>query len=42
MASMYIKTSMLVVPQSFIECEVRLYDKRGAVNRTDEDREELK
>lgn len=37
----YIQTSMLVVPQAFIECEVRLYDKREANQRTNEDKEAL-
>ena len=33
---------MLVVPQAFIECEVRLYDKREVHSRTLEDTEMLK
>ena len=33
---------MLVVPQAFIECEVRLYDKRKVHRRSPEDREMLK
>ena len=33
---------MLVVPQAFIECEVRIYDKREASKRTTEDKEALK
>ena len=37
-----IQTSMLVVPQAFIECEVRVYDKRKMKSRSDQDRESIK
>ena len=33
---------MLVVPQAFIECEVRVYDRRMMKNRSDEDKESIK
>ena len=31
------QTSLLVVPQAFIECEVRVYDKRGLKDRMKDD-----
>ena len=33
------QTSLLVVPQAFIECEVRVYDKRGLKDRIKDDQE---
>lgn len=33
---------MLVVPQAFLECEVRVYDKRTAADRASGDEEALK
>ena len=38
----YIQTSSLVVPQAFIECEVRVYDKRKSTNRVIDDQEALR
>ena len=36
------QTSSLVVPQAFIECEIRVYDKRRAVDRASDDQEALR
>ena len=35
------QTSLLVVPQAFIECEVRVYDKRGLKDRMKDDQDVL-
>lgn len=40
--SVIIQTSLLVVPQAFVECEVRVYDKRKAEDRASDDQEALK
>lgn len=37
----YYKTSSLVVPKAFIECEVRIYDKRRSKDRAKDDEEAL-
>ena len=36
------QTSLLVVPQAFIECEVRVYDKRRLKDRANDDEEALR
>ena len=36
------QTSLLVVPQAFIECEVRVYDKRRLKDRAKDDEESLR
>ena len=33
------QTSLLVVPQAFIECEVRVYDKRKLKDRIQDDQD---
>ena len=39
---MYVQTSLLVVPQAFIECEVRVYDKRRLKDRAKDDEDALR
>ena len=34
------QASLLVVPQAFIECKVRVYDKRELKDRTKDDQKE--
>ena len=37
-----LQTSLLVVPQVFIECEVRVYDKRRSKDRANDDEAALR
>lgn len=40
MMQLCMQTSLLVVPQAFIECEVRVYDKRELKDRVKDDQKE--